>query len=72
MMNERAIRVDKALAFGRLALLEEKGERPTRAREYWQRSEEAAKAASWTDTSEMGIRSTIQRLDNCNKATAKP
>ena len=72
MMNERAITVDKALAFGRLALLEEKGEQPTRAREYWQRSEDAAKAASWTDTSETGIRSTIQRLDNCNKATAKP
>ena len=70
MMNERTIPIDKAFAFGRLALLEEKAGQPSRAREYWQLSEEAANAASWTDPSEKGIRSILQRANFCGQRTA--
>jgi hypothetical protein len=70
MMSERTIPIDKVFAFGRLALLEEKAGESSRSREYWQRSEEMAKAASWTDHSEKGIRSILQRANFCGQPTA--
>jgi hypothetical protein len=71
LMNERAIAVDKAIALGQLALLEERRERRDLAGRYWRQAEQEARNASWKDTTEQGIRNVLQRLDNCKNASPK-
>jgi hypothetical protein len=71
LMNDRAIAVDKAIALGQLALLEERRERRDLAGQYWAQAEQEARNASWKDTTEQGIRDVLQRLDNCKNARPK-
>lgn len=70
LMNPRGIAVDKMLALGRLALLQERRGQTAAAGPYWQRAEAEAKAAAWTDPTTSGIRSAIERLSYCDARPA--
>ena len=69
LMTERGLAIDKTLALGRLARLEERQGQQDLASDYWRRAEAQAQAASWSDATELGIRAVIERIGNCDRPT---
>ena len=72
LMSPRGIAVDKALALGRLALLEERRGRTDTANDFWRRAVDEARVANWKDDSESGVRAVVAGLDNCQGRAPKP
>jgi hypothetical protein len=71
-MTRRGIAVDKALALGRLALLEERRGRTDMAKDLWRRAVDEARVADWKDDSESAVRAVLSRLGNCEARTTMP
>ena len=67
LMTARGLAIDKTIALGRLALLEERSGTREDAEDYWRRAGSHAIAAAWTDTTPSGIRSAVVRLDPCRR-----
>lgn len=71
IMTEPGIAVDKAVALGHLALLEERRGRNDLAKQYWDRARREAVTAKWRDTSDQRMRAVVQHLDNCETSAPK-
>jgi hypothetical protein len=66
-LDERGLRVDKTLAWSRLAVLHERNNNPSAAVVAWDHAEALAKQGTWRDPSRNHLRELIERSDRASQ-----